>query len=359
MSWHFSQAMEAAYSEAQSSGGAPSAPSRLTPTRGVSSWPDRTTDACQPSLFGPTCEHLTVGRGVEWWISSLAASRARTSASPGKEPALKGLKADCGAKWPESFAKWDPATRSWKTPQCSPGEDSTEFSRTWPRWGIMRDGECWERPTPSGVLALRRSITCASASGSSRRAPTPCAMEPSKDLQAHDAKRARPRSERGGGNGDNLATWIQRAPTPLASEARQGLKLGHWKAGKGLNLATWVREPTPTAQDGRNQTLPASQAGRDSLPGLLASQRGGTPRAADGMARGLRQIPLFANPRGRLEDQIAQAEGPGGTLNPTWVEWLMGWPLGWTDCAGSATARFQQWCHSFGACWDRTTTTDD
>jgi DNA (cytosine-5)-methyltransferase 1 len=21
----------------------------------------------------------------------------------------------------------------------------------------------------------------------------------------------------------------------------------------------------------------------------------------------------------------------GGQLNPTWVEWLMGWPLGWTD----------------------------
>jgi DNA (cytosine-5)-methyltransferase 1 len=21
----------------------------------------------------------------------------------------------------------------------------------------------------------------------------------------------------------------------------------------------------------------------------------------------------------------------GGSLNPTWVEWLMGWPLGWTD----------------------------
>jgi hypothetical protein len=22
----------------------------------------------------------------------------------------------------------------------------------------------------------------------------------------------------------------------------------------------------------------------------------------------------------------------GGSLNPTWVEWLMGFPLGWTDC---------------------------
>ena len=43
-----------------------------------------------------------------------------------------------------------------------------------------------------------------------------------------------------------------------------------------------------------------------------------------------------------LNDQI------GGQLNPTWVEWLMGWPLGWTDCAASAMAKFQQWCHSHG-----------
>jgi hypothetical protein len=29
---------------------------------------------------------------------------------------------------------------------------------------------------------------------------------------------------------------------------------------------------------------------------------------------------------------IQQVRGmAGGTLNPTWVEWLMGWPLGWTD----------------------------
>jgi hypothetical protein len=27
----------------------------------------------------------------------------------------------------------------------------------------------------------------------------------------------------------------------------------------------------------------------------------------------------------------------GGKLNPTWVEWLMGFPLGWTDLEPSAT----------------------
>jgi hypothetical protein len=26
-----------------------------------------------------------------------------------------------------------------------------------------------------------------------------------------------------------------------------------------------------------------------------------------------------------------------GSLNPTWVEWLMGYPAGWTDCGDSGT----------------------
>lgn len=38
----------------------------------------------------------------------------------------------------------------------------------------------------------------------------------------------------------------------------------------------------------------------------------------------------------------------GGSLNPTWVEWLMGWPLGWTALGPLAMDRFQQWKHSHG-----------
>jgi hypothetical protein len=33
-----------------------------------------------------------------------------------------------------------------------------------------------------------------------------------------------------------------------------------------------------------------------------------------------------SNPGSNLRTQV------GGSLNPTWVEWLMGFPLGWTDC---------------------------
>lgn len=30
-------------------------------------------------------------------------------------------------------------------------------------------------------------------------------------------------------------------------------------------------------------------------------------------------------------------------LNPDWAEWLMGWPIGWTDSAALETDRFQEW----------------
>ena len=38
-------------------------------------------------------------------------------------------------------------------------------------------------------------------------------------------------------------------------------------------------------------------------------------------------------------------------LNPDWVDWLMGWPIGWTDCGAMETGRFQQWLRLHGLCW--------
>ena len=37
-----------------------------------------------------------------------------------------------------------------------------------------------------------------------------------------------------------------------------------------------------------------------------------------------------------------------GPLNPAWVEWLMGWPIGWTGLKPLETDRFRKWPHSHG-----------
>ncbi|KZR10509.1 hypothetical protein A3N54_05610 [Klebsiella aerogenes] len=32
-----------------------------------------------------------------------------------------------------------------------------------------------------------------------------------------------------------------------------------------------------------------------------------------------------------------------GQLNPDWVEWFMGWPIGWTELKPLAMDRFREW----------------
>jgi hypothetical protein len=53
-----------------------------------------------------------------------------------------------------------------------------------------------------------------------------------------------------------------------------------------------------------------------------------TPQARDGDQRGP------SDPQKRVEQghSVSLHDQVGGSLNPTWVEWLMGFPLGWTDC---------------------------
>lgn len=70
------------------------------------------------------------------------------------------------------------------------------------------------------------------------------------------------------------------------------------KSQSQRTLQSYVKTfPTPTAQDAKNSTLPPSQRNRDTLPGHM----------------------------------IRSGQKPGGQLNPMWVEWLMGYPIGWTE----------------------------
>ena len=84
---------------------------------------------------------------------SAAGSRVRTSRRQGKGRESMVSEADCGEKWQESFAKWNPDTSSWKIRQLWLFEGLDESLETWPRWGLMRRGECLEQTPPDFLIA--------------------------------------------------------------------------------------------------------------------------------------------------------------------------------------------------------------
>lgn len=112
--------------------------------------------------------------------------------------------------------------------------------------------------------------------------------------------------------------------TPNANDATRGpmsLETA-LNGGHQLALVTQVRHPelwptpqagdskaclTPAAQDAKNSTLPPSQAERDTVPGAL----------------------------------IRSGIQPGGQLSPMWVEWLMGYRIGWTELDALEIAWFR------------------
>ena len=145
MSWLFSQALVEAFSEDISSDGELSAPLNGNPTQQAYLSQDKMTDFSRLSRFGMTFKPLTddLGAAVLTWCQE--ASRARTSQQQEQGKVLTESGQDFGEKWQGSFAKYNLHSYSWKTPQCLLIEDSMLFLGTWPRWGLMQGGECWEQ----------------------------------------------------------------------------------------------------------------------------------------------------------------------------------------------------------------------
>ena len=262
MSWLFSRVLVEEYSAASCLDGEQSAPLSGSPIPQAYCAPDKMMAFSRLSRFGMTFAALMESRGEELLTLYLEASRVRTSAQREKARELTESAAECGEKWHGSFTKYSPATSSWKTHQCSLAGDLDEFSETWPQWGLMRGGECWEQQT------LVRPI-----------------------------------------NETESGLWPTRTASQMPCEGTQRIMRKKWLAGNhGINLAGAVQKwPTPQTSDCRDR-------GNMSNPSI---QR----RAEKGKQLNLSMV----------------AHPTSGQLNPTWVEWLIGWPLGWTDLKPSET----------------------
>ena len=120
----------------------------------------------------------------------------------------------------------------------------------------------------------------------------------------------------------------QRSPDALKRQAETSRKGRSRPANlrEQVCLETVRMWPTPTAREykgGRNpETL--LQKGRKPSNTLGDAVIWSTPQARDYRTG---QKERYENPKRtkNLNDQV------GGQVNPTWVEWLMGFPIGWTD----------------------------
>ena len=80
----------------------------------------------------------------------------------------------------------------------------------------------------------------------------------------------------------------------------------------------------------------------DGAPNKNSNKRNG-PKSLIQVAKEMWPIPKEQNARGSGERHgqgvVSLDVAVGGKLNPTWVEWLMGLPIGWTDLNCSETAK--------------------
>jgi len=217
-------------------------------------------------------------------------SHVRTYQSQGRRPeSRKEPAVDFGLSSTESFANFDPDTSSWRTSQASLLTGWEEFLATWPKSGTMQSGRCYRR---------QMSAHPTSESGSSLL-PTP---------QSRDWKDV--------GSLEKLAT-LKSDQNTLPRE-----------------VAKRIVFPTPTTM--QSSFYAESNAHKRHSPSLASVVKmWPTPNASDHRDRGNMSDPSIQR-RIRIAKQISlscavKPEKATGTLNPTWVEWLMGFPFQFTE----------------------------
>lgn len=224
----------------------------------------------------------------EKWIASMRDSLARTLALPGIKRALD-MRHDPAfiEKSSVLLASFYRDTCSLKTCQQSLVTDSEPYSQTLPRWGSLRNGDVSEHP-----IAAHR-ITGIGGS----YWPTPKAQN-ANGAGVH------------GNGGLDLQTKVQMFPTPtVTSGAQVAWDKTPGQTG-GTTLAGYVKYwPTPSANDNRDR-------GNLSMPSIQRRQKLG------------KQLML----------SMVVSE-TSGQLNPSWVEWLMGFPIEFTASKGWGTPK--------------------
>ena len=328
MSYHYSPEDAAECSAPSCFDGGPSDTSRSTTTPSASCAPASTTDTYPPPPYSAMSVHSSVTGTPQhirdWLTSLLPVSPASPSASQASEPEPTTA-ATCGPKPSQPSAWYDRTTACWRTFQGSLLADTLEpFSATWPKAGTTRAGVFYRQPNWE-----RRIDEIGSGLWPSPKALDRFGIETS------------PQNHAKYGTGMTLTQAARRSmwPTMTVADATGGRTSKGSQRPDEFGRAKAVKM---SATDGtRSGTITDNMTGTSLAQQVKTPQAFPTPNASP-----------WRSGKGRQENGHAPQlpEVIGGQLNPTWVEWLMGWPLGWTDLRPLATDRFRQWCEQHGSC---------
>ena len=251
--------------------------------------------------------------------------RASTSSEKLNPLTGKSVTLDRFAKfWPDQEIQESGEPALWPTPQHH--DNRPGHAERVGRHGIAHgarnlndEAALWPTPTVDG-LNNRKGISPKAGDGLStavkRLLPTPSVA------MAEGGQTSRSGTRKGEKLLGGIAREMDEAellPTPTQDMINNRTKP---YAQGGMSLTAAVKNgllPTPTAQDAKNNGGP-SQHRRNTLP-LNAVVLHPTPDEGAAKGRGAKS----AAERGRL----------GGSLNANWVEYLMGFPIGWTETEGS------------------------
>jgi len=344
-----------------------SALSRLKNTQEKSCCKDSVTGSCHGSRSGTTLPRSMDDRGVDWLTLSRADFLVRTYRQQARAQGLTDSVLACGGKWPVSLTKYDRDTYSWKTHQYLLLGGLEEFSETWPRWGMMRDGECWalsmQVPRTSETGSGLWPTPIKSTGGPSKNpdnsrglhAGNPLAtavahkqMFPPPTTQDNVQLKGNPdHPKRGTTLGGAARFW----PTPKASPSGPDFARANREKSGGDDLATAVVKkemwltPTVACANVGQMTRGGKRKGELLLGGAVRAWP--TPRTK-GMCGGTGAWEQLKSSCETLDEARKMGAGNGGQLNPTWVAWLMGWPLEWTALKPLGMDKFRQWLRSHG-----------
>ena len=250
-----------------------------------------------PSIPMLSLSHPLLITSLKKWISSLPVSHVNHShkLEVEREPMITD---GFGIQYFTPLCKLDLPSYSWKTFQTSlmNGGHLMKYQNPFPKSGSILNGQMYERPTLGPIIkeTVFSSLLTKQELYQNSTLPTPTVSDTIGGVRKPDLKRKMAQKLR-----DEVLQPIL-FPTPTASDGIRTSKT--YGAGNPTLFGKVSNLPTPTANDGHNQTFPKSQSKRNSLVGKIMNQT------------------------------ISIHHGGQGTLlSPLFVEWMMGFPTGWTD----------------------------